>query len=46
MLTNGQSALIEHFDTEELPLKLIEMGCLPGSTISLIQNNKRFIGLN
>ncbi|MBL6669088.1 MAG: ferrous iron transport protein A [Flavobacteriaceae bacterium] len=37
MLSKGQSGLIDHFDTDELPLKLIEMGCLPGSTISLIQ---------
>ncbi len=37
MLLKGQSGFIDHFDTDELPLKLIEMGCLPGSTISLIQ---------
>ena len=37
MLHEGQSGLIDHFDTDKLPLKLIEMGCLPGSTISLIQ---------
>ena len=37
MLSKGQSGLIDHFATDELPLKLIEMGCLPGNTISLIQ---------
>lgn len=37
MLSKGQLGLIDHFDTDELPLKLIEMGCLPGNTISLIQ---------
>ena len=37
MFSKGQSGFIDHFDTDELPLKLIEMGCLPGSTISLIQ---------
>lgn len=37
MLSKGQSGFIDHFDTDELPLKLIEMGCLPGNTISLIQ---------
>ena len=37
MLSKGQSGLIDNFDTDELPLKLIEMGCLPGNTISLIQ---------
>ena len=37
MLSKGQSGFIDHFDTDELPLKLIEMACLPGNTISLIQ---------
>ncbi len=34
----GEQAEIETIETEKLPLKLIEMGCLPGSSISLIQN--------
>ena len=37
MLHEGQSGLIDHFHTDKMPLKLIEMGCLPGSTISLIR---------
>ena len=36
-LVKGQEAEIEHIDTDQLPLKLIEMGCLPGISISLIQ---------
>ena len=36
-LERGVQAIIEHMDTNDLPLKLIEMGCLPGNTIQLIQ---------
>jgi len=36
-LTKGAQAEIESIETDKLPLKLIEMGCLPGNTISLIQ---------
>jgi len=36
-LTKGAQAKIESIETDQLPLKLIEMGCLPGNTISLIQ---------
>ena len=36
-LEKGQEAEIDHIDTDQLPLKLIEMGCLPGNSISLIQ---------
>ncbi len=35
-LTLGIEAEIEMIDTDKLPLKLIEMGCLPGNSISLI----------
>ena len=35
-LTLGVEAEIEMIDTDKLPLKLIEMGCLPGNSISLI----------
>ncbi len=30
-------AQISDFNIDEIPLKLIEMGCLPGNTIELIQ---------
>ncbi len=33
----GQKAIIVHFDVDTIPLKLLEMGCLPGNTIELIQ---------
>ncbi|MEK9613483.1 MAG: FeoA family protein [Flavobacteriaceae bacterium] len=36
-LLKGQEAQIKHFETDKLPLKLIEMGCLPGNSVSLIQ---------
>lgn len=36
-LTKGKLATIETIETDKLPLKLIEMGCLPGNEISLIQ---------
>ena len=36
-LAKGELATIEIIETDELPLKLIEMCCLPGNDISLIQ---------
>lgn len=36
-LSLGVEAEIEKIDTDKLPLKLIEMGCLPGSLISIVQ---------
>ena len=35
-LKTGEKAIIEVFETKNLPFKLIEMGCLPGSSIELI----------
>ncbi len=37
LLKKGQIAQISEINIEEIPLKLIEMGCLPGNTIQLIQ---------
>ena len=37
ILKKGQSAQITDINTDEIPLKLIEMGCLPGNDIELIQ---------
>ena len=37
MLKKGQIARITDINIDEIPLKLIEMGCLPGNTITLIQ---------
>ena len=36
----GDVATIESFDVEKLPMKLIEMGCLPGKFLYI----KRFDG--
>ncbi|OUW35396.1 MAG: ferrous iron transport protein A [Flavobacteriaceae bacterium TMED179] len=36
-LALGETAEIEMIETDELPLKLIEMGCLPGNSVCLIQ---------
>jgi ferrous iron transport protein A len=36
-LVKGQIAKISNIDIDEIPLKLIEMGCLPGNTIELVQ---------
>lgn len=36
-LKKGEKALIIDFDVEAIPLKLLEMGCLPGNPIELLQ---------
>jgi len=36
-LKKGQKGVISDFNIEQIPLKLLEMGCLPGNTIELIQ---------
>jgi len=33
----GQRAIIKDFSVEVVPLKLLEMGCLPGNEVTLIQ---------
>ena len=33
----GQKGIISAFNIDEIPLKLLEMGCLPGNTVELIQ---------
>jgi len=33
----GQKGIIADINIDEIPLKLLEMGCLPGNTIELIQ---------
>jgi ferrous iron transport protein A len=37
VLKKGQMAQISDINIDEIPLKLIEMGCLPGNSIELIQ---------
>lgn len=36
-LKKGQRAIIGEMNPEEIPLKLLEMGCLPGNEVELIQ---------
>lgn len=36
-LIKGQKAIIKDFDADVIPLKLLEMGCLPGNTVELLQ---------
>lgn len=33
----GERAIIKDFDVNFIPLKLIEMGCLPGNNVQLLQ---------
>ena len=35
-LSIGQRATIVDFDIDNIPLKLIEMGCLPGNVVELL----------
>jgi ferrous iron transport protein A len=36
-LKKGQKAIILDFDIDVVPLKLLEMGCLPGNEVELLQ---------
>lgn len=36
-LKKGQRAIIKDFDIDIIPLKLLEMGCLPGNIVQLLQ---------
>ena len=36
-LIKGEKAIIKDFDADVIPLKLLEMGCLPGNTVELLQ---------
>lgn len=33
----GQKGIIDDFDIDRVPLKLLEMGCLPGNEVQLLQ---------
>ena len=37
LLKKGEKGVILSFDIDKIPLKLIEMGCLPGNEIELLQ---------
>ena len=36
-LKKGDKAIIKDFDADIIPLKLLEMGCLPGNKVQLLQ---------
>jgi ferrous iron transport protein A len=36
-LKKGEKAIIKDFDIDIIPLKLLEMGCLPGNQVELLQ---------
>lgn len=36
-LKKGEVGIIREFATDTLPLKLLEMGCLPGNRVELVQ---------
>ena len=36
-LKKGQRAIIVEFSVDVVPLKLLEMGCLPGNEVTLVQ---------
>ena len=36
-LKEGEKGIIDNVDHNDIPLKLIEMGCLPGNEVELVQ---------
>lgn len=36
-LKKGQRGIIKEFSVDTVPLKLLEMGCLPGNEVALVQ---------
>jgi len=36
-LRRGQKGIIKDFEDEILPIKLMELGCLPGNEVELVQ---------
>ena len=49
-LQKGEKAIILDFPVDTIPLKLIEMGCLPGNEVKLVQttpfNGPLFLTIN
>lgn len=49
-LDYGQQGVIKEFSDNILPIKLLELGCLPGNTIELVQvaplNDPIYINVN
>ena len=38
-LIKGDTGIIKSFPVEEIPMKLIEMGCIPGNEVRIIQKS-------
>ena len=36
-LKPGQKGIIEEFSVDEVPVKLLELGCLPGNIVEMVQ---------
>nr|WP_279346172.1 FeoA family protein [Gramella oceanisediminis] len=36
-MKRGQRGIIKEFSAEHVPLKLLEMGCLPGNEVEMVQ---------
>lgn len=36
-LKRGEKGIIKEFSEENIPIKLLELGCLPGNVVELIQ---------
>ena len=36
-LKRGQKGIIKEFDDDLIPIKLLELGCLPGNIVELVQ---------
>lgn len=36
-LKKGETAIIKDTSSDDIPLKLLEMGCLPGNQVTLLQ---------
>lgn len=49
-LKKGQKGVIKNFDSDTIPIKLVELGCLPGNQVELIKiaplNDPIYINLN
>ena len=49
-LKNGQRGVIREFNHSMLPIKLLELGCLPGNEVELVQtaplNDPIYINVN
>ena len=49
-LKRGQKGIIKEFDDDLLPIKLLELGCLPGNQVELVQvaplNDPIYINVN